>query len=142
MTPKNPRPVRPVKNRTLGRAESIMSRQESGEITPWQASEEIDRMFFEDTGILAFYSDSTKLTAGWNPDVMLFPKFGSTRDNRIPSNTGIIVFGPQRGEIVTKPGDVQEGVDMEIYRYFENGTRKALEHKHMTLAELKELNKS
>lgn len=98
----------------LVRSQSILRRQNAGKITKWEASAEFDRLLDESSGDLHYYSDTTCLRADWDPRVMLFPHrdyvpTGMGPNGPTPpavaSNTGIITQGPDRGNIVTKPGE-------------------------------------
>jgi len=84
----------------LVRSDSILRRQNSGKITKEQASAEFDQLLDSCSGDLHFYSDTTTMRADWNSVVMVFPRKDGT-----PSNTGIITQGPERGNIITKPGE-------------------------------------
>lgn len=104
--------------------QSIIDRQKSGEITGEQGSIEADEMFMEASGDerLIYYSDSTGLTADWHPDLMLFPRPGSTAAKLIPSNTGIFARGPQRGWLFTKPGETPDCMP-DVLEHFTTGSK-------------------
>lgn len=112
------------RRKNLNDAEQIIADQKAGKITPWEASRRADEMFMRnDPGTLIYYSDSTGLTAEWDPDVMLMAKVGSTRENRIPSNTGIHATGPQRGWFETNPRGAAWDCDPEMLDHFRPGCK-------------------
>lgn len=102
MSADGPRKTSVNNKERLVRSESIMRRQRTGNITPEEASREMDEIFMVD-GELVYHSDSTGMTAAWDSNVMAFPSVDATPDKRVPSNTGIYARGPQRGYLVTHP---------------------------------------
>lgn len=116
--PRRAKPDNSHRLTNLKRMESIIARQNSGEITVEQGAAEADEMFSEADGNLVYYSDSTGLTAPWHPDLMLFPK----ADFRFPSNTGIFARGPQRGWLFTKPGETPD-CDLGVLQHFTTGSK-------------------
>ncbi len=124
--PRRPKAPKADKSRpaNLQKVDSIMARQNSGEISEEEASLEFDEMLMEssDDGRLIYYSDSTGITADWHPDLMLFPKPGSTPTERVPSNTGIFARGPQRGWLFTKPGETPDCMP-EVLEHFTTGSK-------------------
>jgi hypothetical protein len=107
----------------LTATKSIFDRQQAGTITPWQASEEFDEQIMKAGGGLVYYSDSTGLTAPWDPDVMLLAAVGSTPENRIESNQGICVRGPLRGYLILRSDGVTPPPDPKMLEHFAPGIK-------------------
>lgn len=95
------------------RAQEILHRQDTGNLTPWDAARELDALLMEDSDELIFFSDSTGITASWDADLMLFPK-----TDRTPSNTGIYARGPKRGAVVTVPEGAAPNCNQEVLEHF------------------------
>jgi hypothetical protein len=114
-----------LRKQRLAEVEDLHKRQQAGEISEWQASEEFDMMLMRDDpeGRLIYYSDSTGLTAEWDPDVMLFPAPGSTQTNRLPSNTGIYARGPKRGWFITHPAGETPTCLPDLIDHFKPGSK-------------------
>lgn len=112
----------------LVRADSILRRQKSGDISKWDAAAEFDALL-DNCGDLHFYSDTTTLRADWDQDVMLFPapvpKGWEPPQPLTPSNTGIVTRGPRRGTIVTYPSDSASDCDMRVMEHFQELAREA-----------------
>lgn len=111
----------------LVRSESIIRRQNTGKLSKWDASAEFDRLL-DDCGDLHFYSDTTAMRADWDGRVMLFPTEESDTSapgKATPGNTGIITQGPNRGSIVTKPGEVRD-CHLDTLAHFEDLAARAL----------------
>jgi hypothetical protein len=110
----------------LVRSQSIMRRQEYGLLSKWEAAAEFDRLLDESSGDLHFYSDTTTLRDVWNGvEVMVFPhkdtipmdpKNPDPAWRPLPSNTGIICQGPNRGLVVGKPGQEESDAHPECLK--------------------------
>ncbi len=109
----------------LTRANLIHRHQNSGKITREEASAQFDELLMADSSDLIYCSDSTNLTADWDPDVMLFPKEGTglTPGSAEPSNTGIYARGPKRGWIVTHPSGEPTNASRECIEHFSKGSK-------------------
>ena len=104
------------------RVQSIIHRQNSGQITTWEASAEMDRLLDETTGDLHYHGDTTGLKDVWNgqPVMVLF------RWDHQPSNTGIITQGENRGLVVLKPGETETNALLSHLNHFGRpGDRKS-----------------
>jgi hypothetical protein len=88
----------------LVEVDRIVRAKASGSMTAADSSRAFDEMLMRDTGVLAFYGDSTNMVAPWDSDMMLLPAEGSTAARPIPSNTGIVCRGEMRGYLVRKEG--------------------------------------
>ena len=100
----------------LVRVESILRRQNSGKLSKWDASAEMDALLTQGDGQLCFYSDSTNMTAPWDVDLMLMPCPDGS-----PSNTGIYARGPKRGIIVTVPDGAVPTCAPAVLEHFKIG---------------------
>jgi len=114
----------------LIRANSILRRQNSGKITKWQASAEMDKLLDKATGDLHFYSDTTALKDVWDgQEVLVFSHKDSNLSDpsepSIPSNTGIITQGEKRGLVVLKPGETEtNAISVQLELWGKPGQRK------------------
>ena len=117
--------VRKAQHPHLALMESIKRRQDRGEITGEQASIEFDNFLMANgDGALIYYSDTTRLTADWDPDVMIFPRpANDIQTERRPSNTGIYARGPRRGWFVTHPAGEQSSAAIEAITHFRPGAK-------------------
>ncbi len=103
----------------------LIRKQDSGELPRPVVSEESD--LITAYGLPLFFGDNSGIDCPWRDDAFLLTAPGSTPENRIPSNTAWVCFGPQRGTAVTQHGEPMD-CDPEILKYFENNAEIARKH--------------
>ncbi len=105
----------------------IIGHQNSGKWTKAFASEESDLLtgtrptYFEPL----YFGDTTGTKCKWRDDAFMLLKPGSTRHNRIPSNTAWVCFGPERGTATTENGEPMD-CDPAMLAEFQKNTMIAI----------------
>lgn len=103
-------------NERIVRAESILRRQRTGEITREQGAAEFDALLDAESGDLHYFSDTTTLKSKWHDEPVMVLHLNV--ETQQASNTGLIVQGEKRGLFVSLDGVAESNAVPEQLAHF------------------------